>query len=72
MRVVALGTNGRAGERNAAVLVENRLKEMREGSSAIADVESKPTVGGEVPDEYGEDAATEEEFVTPWCLSVAR
>ncbi|KAF5466528.1 hypothetical protein F2P56_016446 [Juglans regia] len=71
VRVVALGTNGRAGERNAAVLVENRLKEMREGSSAIADVESKPTVGGEVQDEYGHDASTEEEFVTPWCLSVA-
>ncbi|XP_041015956.1 NADP-dependent malic enzyme-like isoform X2 [Juglans microcarpa x Juglans regia] len=70
VRVVALGTNGRAGERNAAILVENRLKEMREGSSAIADVESEPTVGGEVQDEYGEDAATEE-FVTPWCLSVA-
>ncbi|KAG2728965.1 hypothetical protein I3760_01G228400 [Carya illinoinensis] len=71
VRVMALGTNGRAGERNAAVLVENRLKEMREDSSAIADVESKPTLGGEVQDEFDEDAATEEEFVTPWCLSVA-
>lgn len=72
VRVVALGTNGRAGERNVAVFVENGLKEMREGSFAIADVDSKPTVDGEVQEECFEDAATEEQFVTPWCLSVAR
>ena len=35
MRVVALGSNGRAGEGNAAVLVEkNKLKEMREESES--------------------------------------
>ncbi|XP_078429024.1 NADP-dependent malic enzyme-like [Wolffia australiana] len=34
-------------------------------------VDSKSTVGGGVKDLYSEDAATEEEFVTPWTLSVA-
>ena len=35
IRVVALGSNGRAGEGNAVVLVEkNKLKEMREESES--------------------------------------
>ena len=35
IRVVALGSNGRAGEGNAAVLVEkNKLKEIREKSES--------------------------------------
>ena len=35
MRVVALGSNGRAGEGNVATLVEkNMLKEMREESES--------------------------------------
>jgi malate dehydrogenase (oxaloacetate-decarboxylating)(NADP+) len=76
VRVVALGSNGRAGEGNAAVLVEkNKLKEMREESSSsplIDDVDSKPTVAGGVQDVYGEDSATEDQFVTPWSVSVAR
>lgn len=81
MRVVALGSNGRAGEGNAAVLVEkNKLKEMREesetespssSSTLIDDVDSKPTVAGGVRDVYGEDSATEDQFVTPWSVSVA-
>lgn len=72
VRVVAMGSNGRAGDSNAAVLMENTLKEMREGSSVIADVDSKTTVGGGVQDVYGEDSATDEQFVTPWSVSVAR
>ncbi|KAL0010306.1 hypothetical protein SO802_005414 [Lithocarpus litseifolius] len=81
VRVVALGSNGRAGEGNAAVLVEkNKLKEMREesesespssSSTLIDDVDSKPTVAGGVQDVYGEDSATEDQFVTPWSVSVA-
>ncbi|KAL4626011.1 hypothetical protein ACB092_05G065200 [Castanea dentata] len=79
VRVVALGSNGRAGEGNAAVLVEkNKLKEMREesespssSSALIDDVDSKPTVAGGVQDVYGEDSATEDQFVTPWSVSVA-
>ena len=80
VRVVALGSNGRAGEGNAAVLAEkNKLKEMREesespssSSTLIDDVDSKPTVAGGVQDVYGEDSATEDQFVTPWSVSVAR
>jgi len=76
---VALGSNGRAGEGNAAVLAEkNKLKEMREesespssSSTLIDDVDSKPTVAGGVQDVYGEDSATEDQFVTPWSVSVA-
>jgi len=79
VRVVALGSNGRAGEGNAAVLAEkNKLKEMREesespssSSTLIDDVDSKPTVAGGVQDVYGEDSATEDQFVTPWSVSVA-
>nr|XP_023921826.1 NADP-dependent malic enzyme-like [Quercus suber]POE98694.1 nadp-dependent malic enzyme [Quercus suber] len=81
VRVVALGSNSRAGEGNAAVLVEkNKLKEMREesetespssSSTLIDDVDSKPTVAGGVRDVYGEDSATEDQFVTPWSVSVA-
>lgn len=79
VRVVALGSNGRAGEGNAAVLAEkNKLKEMREesespssSSTLIDDVDSKPTVAGGVRDVYGEDSATEDQFVTPWSVSVA-
>ncbi|KAM3699669.1 hypothetical protein ACJW30_05G043800 [Castanea mollissima] len=40
-------------------------------SALIDDVDSKPTVAGGVQDVYGEDSATEDQFVTPWSVSVA-
>ena len=53
------------------LLMENTLKEMRDGSAAV-EVEPKSTVGGGVEDVYGEDQATEDQPVTPWTVSVAR
>ena len=52
------------------LLMENTLKEMRDGSAAV-EVEPKSTVGGGVEDVYGEDQATEDQPVTPWTVSVA-
>ena len=51
--------------------MESTLKEMREGAKVL-DLDGKATVGGGVEDVYGEDAATEDQLVTPWNYSVAR
>jgi malate dehydrogenase (oxaloacetate-decarboxylating)(NADP+) len=52
--------------------MENTLKEMRDSApSAVVEKESKSTVGGGVEDVYGEDSATEDQFITPWAVSVA-
>lgn len=51
--------------------MESTLKETREGASVI-DVDSESTVGGGVEEAYVEDRATEDHFVTPWTVSVAR
>ncbi|KAL3747406.1 hypothetical protein ACJRO7_016225 [Eucalyptus globulus] len=48
--------------------MESTMKEMREGAPVL---EPKSNVGGGVEDVYGEDRATEDQFVTPWALSVA-
>ncbi|XP_050232552.1 NADP-dependent malic enzyme [Mercurialis annua] len=58
-------------ERNGSVVLESStLQEIRDGGSVI-EVEAKTTVAGGVHDVYGEDTATEDQFVTPWSLSVA-
>lgn len=51
--------------------MESTLKEMRDGVSVL-DLDPKSAVGGGVEDVYGEDAATEDQLVTPWTYSVAR
>ncbi|KAF2323471.1 hypothetical protein GH714_035638 [Hevea brasiliensis] len=43
---------------------------MRDEASVL-DLDPKSTVAGGVRDVYGEDTATEDQFVTPWTLSVA-
>ncbi|XP_039166133.1 NADP-dependent malic enzyme-like isoform X2 [Eucalyptus grandis] len=48
--------------------MESTMKELREGAPVL---EPKSKVGGGVEDVYGEDRATEDQFVTPWALSVA-
>ncbi|KAL6221872.1 hypothetical protein ACLB2K_005264 [Fragaria x ananassa] len=50
--------------------MDSTLKEMRDGVSVL-DLDSKSVVGGGVEDIYGEDAATEDQLVTPWTYSVA-
>ncbi|KAK4838903.1 hypothetical protein QYF36_017432 [Acer negundo] len=43
---------------------------MRDGASVL-DIDPKSAVGGGVEDVYGEDRASEDQFVTPWTFSVA-
>jgi hypothetical protein len=73
LRVVAVNSNR---DRNGSVLTETTRKDVRDGaasSSSVIDVDSKSTVAPGGPhDVYGEDAATEEQVVTPWFVSVAR
>ncbi|KAL2493152.1 NADP-dependent malic enzyme 4 [Abeliophyllum distichum] len=72
--VCAVSSNGRPGDRNVSVL-ENTLQEMRENapssSSSVIEKESESTVGGGVEDVYGEDSATEDQYITPWTVTVA-
>ncbi|KAJ6947439.1 NADP-dependent malic enzyme-like [Populus alba x Populus x berolinensis] len=72
LRVVAVNSNR---DRNGSVLTETTRKDVRDGaasSSSVIDVDSKSTVAPGGPhDVYGEDAATEEQIVTPWFVSVA-
>ena len=72
LKIAAAAVNSNR-DRNGSVLMENQntLKEMREEATAL-ETDSKPAVAGGVHDVYGEDAATEDQFVTPWALSVAR
>ena len=72
VKVTALGPNR---DRNSSVLIENSntLKEIREdGTSSVADVDPNPTVAVGDSDVYYDDAATEDQIVTPWAISVAR
>lgn len=68
LKVVASASAG--GERNGTVVMETVLKDNKEVSSVV-EVDNKSTVGGGVQDVYGEDSATEDQFVTPWSISVA-
>ncbi|KAH1048091.1 hypothetical protein J1N35_038875 [Gossypium stocksii] len=72
VKVTALGPNR---DRNSSVLIENNnnpLKEIKEdGTSSVADVDPNPTVTGEDRDLYYDAAATDDQLVTPWSLSVA-
>lgn len=74
--VAATSSNGRSGDRNVTVVMETTsVKEMRDvGSINEPESESKSgvAVGGGVEDVYGEDSATEDHFITPWSVSVAR
>lgn len=67
----AVSSNGRPGDRNVSVLVENTRKEIRDGSPVV-EKESKSTVSGGGGDVYGEDTATEDQSITPWTVTVAR
>ncbi|KAK6148815.1 hypothetical protein DH2020_016340 [Rehmannia glutinosa] len=72
--VAAVSSNGRSGDGNV-VLMENTLNKMKENapstSSPVIEKDSKSTVGGGVEDVYGEDSATEDQYITPWTVTVA-
>lgn len=50
--------------------MESTLKELRDGNTVL-EVDSKSAVSGGVRDVQGEDAATEDQIVTPWTITVA-
>ncbi|XP_034696112.1 NADP-dependent malic enzyme-like [Vitis riparia] len=68
--VLALGSNGRAGELNVSAVMESTLKELRDGNTVL-EVDSKSAVSGGARDVQGQDAATEDQIVTPWTITVA-
>lgn len=61
-----------SSDRNGSVVMETPLKEMRNEATTVADVDDNPISAGGPRDVYGEDKATEDHFVTPWSVSVAR
>ncbi|XP_061358390.1 NADP-dependent malic enzyme-like [Gastrolobium bilobum] len=58
--------------KHGSVVMENEasLKEVS-NDSTVADVDDNQTSAGGVQDVYGEDRATEDQFFTPWSVSVA-
>ncbi|XP_062087565.1 NADP-dependent malic enzyme [Humulus lupulus] len=68
LKVVA--TAGRAGDRNGTVVMESVAKETREALTVVEE-EQKSAVGGGVEDVYGADSGTEDQYITPWSVSVA-
>lgn len=52
--------------------MESQLKGLRNGGPDVLDLKSTPTIGGGVGDTFGEDAATEDQTLTPWTRIVAR
>lgn len=67
LRMAAVNSNR---DRNGSILMESTSKETRDGTNVI-DVNTNPAVSGGAHDVYGEDMATEDQYVTPWSLSVA-
>ena len=52
--------------------METQLKGLQNGTPDVLDLKNTPTVGGGVGDTFGEDAATEDQTLTPWTRMVAR
>lgn len=72
LRVVSMTpSSSRSGDRNGSVVMETPLKELKK-ESTVADVDDNAISAGGPQDVYGEDRATEDHFVTPWSVSVAR
>ena len=54
-------------------MLETPLKqELRNEPTKVADADEEPVSAGGPQDVYGEDRATEDQFVTPWSVSVSR
>ncbi|KAK4427939.1 NADP-dependent malic enzyme, chloroplastic [Sesamum alatum] len=72
--VAAVSSNAKPRDGNVLV-VENTVKEMTANapttSSSGIQKDSNNSVAGGVEDVYGEDTATEDQFITPWTVSVA-
>ena len=42
------------------------------GGASMLDMDPKSTIGGGIEDIYSKDYATDDQFVTPWTISVTR
>lgn len=72
VKATALGPNS---DTNASVVIEsnNAFKEItQDDTSSAADVDINLTVASGDREVYYDDAATEDQLVTPWSVSVAR
>ncbi|XP_073037807.1 NADP-dependent malic enzyme, chloroplastic-like [Primulina eburnea] len=75
--VSSLSSNGSPGDRNLSVLLEKEIRENAppsptvESQLSVIEEETSTTVGGGVEDVYGEDSATEDQYITPWTVTVA-
>ncbi|KAL3840856.1 hypothetical protein ACJIZ3_025447 [Penstemon smallii] len=67
----AVSSNGKPADGNVSVLMEKTENALTSSSSALTENDSKSTVGGGVEDVYGEDSATEDQYITPWTVTVA-
>ena len=52
--------------------METQSRGAQIGTPDVLDLKNSPTVGGGVGDTFGEDAATEDQTLTPWTRRVAR
>ncbi|KAH6832118.1 NADP-malic enzyme 4 [Perilla frutescens var. hirtella] len=72
--VAAASSNYNQGDGNV-VLMENSLNGKREKAptkpSSVTEKDSKSAVGAGVDDLYDEDSASEDQYVTPWAVTVA-
>ncbi|KAG6606751.1 NADP-dependent malic enzyme 4, chloroplastic, partial [Cucurbita argyrosperma subsp. sororia] len=74
LKVVSMDSSGRAGDRSGSVVVENStMNEIAKAPSPVVEVEPKSTASSWAQDAYVDDsaAATEEQIMTPWSVSVA-
>lgn len=74
--VVAAASSNRNPADGNVVLVENTLNGVRENAQTIPSSaikkDSKSAVRDGVEELYGEDVDSEDQYVTPWAVSVAR
>ena len=70
--VASVSSNGIPADRNVSVLVRDNAPSSSPSQSRVTEIEPASTVGGGVEDVYGEDTATEDQYITPWTLTVAR
>lgn len=64
-------SSSRSGDGNGTFVMDTPSKEIIM-EPVIKDIDDNAISGGGPRDVYGEDKATEDHFVTPWSVSVAR
>lgn len=70
-RVVCMAPSSRSNDRNGSVAMETKLNGINE-DAVLVDGDNKQGAGAGGLDIYSDGTATEEEFITPWNVSVAR